>query len=142
MSKLCVVRWPCWRSRVMASLPTCLKKPSPVPFSLWRTLYKGCVEHKCFAIFGYTHSHTHTIRFIVCVSCRSSFRSVWRQPPSSGPHPESCCSTKPCLRCPYSSCWPLTALSATSVRTYTHTLYLTLSLTLILTVPAHTNTHY
>lgn len=46
---------------------------------------------------------------------RSSSRSVWRSTPRSDPQPGSFSSTRPCSRCPYSSCWLRTASSATSV---------------------------
>ena len=53
--------------------------------------------------------------FFPCHFFRNLFRSVWRWTPLSDPQPRSCCFTRPCLRCLYSSCWLHTASLATSV---------------------------
>ena len=58
--------------------------------------------------------------FIFLCSFRNSSRNVWRWIPINDPQLRSCCFTRPCLRCPYSSFWLRTASSATSVSREVH----------------------
>ena len=61
------------------------------------------------------------LNFVFLCSFRNSSRNVWRWIPINDPQLRSCCFTRPCLRCPYSSFWLRTASSATSVSREEHT---------------------